>query len=225
MKVEINFLVNGIALKKFDGNKIYMEDKAIFEIEFFNKDSRTVCPSIIMNGDKFKRMPVVHPGQKYRLDDFIDINRKFLFSTYKVEDTPEVNEIIKKNGLIEITYYYEKTISKETDFSIMFNDSPRLIETYNDYSPHLLENDSLEDFDLSPKLVETGRIMKGEKSNTKYTNVSIDIDWDNTEYAEFKILPISYMPKDICCPKCNKEYKEVSFNYCPNCGEIINLKL
>lgn len=220
MNVEVNFLVNGTVLKKFNGNEVYMEDKAIFEIEFFNKDSRTVCPLIIMNGDKFKRMPVVHPGQKYRLDDFMDINRKFLFSTYMVEDTQEVHEIIKKNGLIEITYYYEKTISKETDFSILFDLSPHLIESDN--SPYLMENEFPEDFDLSPKLVETGRIMKGEKSNTKYTSVSIDIDWDNTDYAEFKILPILYMPKDICCRKCNKEYKEVSFNYCPNCGEIIH---
>lgn len=209
MKVDVNFFENGVALKKFEGNKIYMADQTTFEIEFFNKDTKTVCPSIVMNGEKFRRSPVVYPGQRYRLKDFIDIDRKFLFTVYKVEDTDEVDEIIKKNGLVEITMYYEKQIPIES--KILYSSIP---ETED------LPFDS--DYSCDPMYIpdskETGKIMKGEKSNMRYNTVNIELDYINTDYIEFKILPISYMPKDKHCLYCNTKYKEVAFNYCPKCG-------
>jgi hypothetical protein len=199
MNVEINFLVNGVALKKFDENKVYMADQTTFEIEFFNKDERTVCPRIVMNGEKFKSMPVVYPGEKYILKDFMDIKRRFLFTVYKVEDKDEINEIIQKNGLIEIDLFYEKSFGQPTILFQMEN-NPTMI----------------------PKLKETGKIVKGETTNTKYKTVNIELDLINSDYVEFKILPISYMPKDLHCKKCDSDYKSVNYNYCPKCGEDFN---
>jgi hypothetical protein len=184
MNVEVNFIVNSIAQKIYNDNIIYMDDNTTFEIEFFNRDRRTVCPKIEMNGEIFKSMPLVYPGQKFILKDFIDIDRKFLFKVYKAENSKIIDGIIKNNGLVKIEFFYDVEIVQSDDL-------------YPSYDPISIRN-----FD------------------TKYKKVNINLDYHNSDRIEFKILPVSFKPRDIFCKRCYKHYKEVNFNYCPNCGQI-----
>ena len=55
-------------------------------------------------------MLVLKPGQSCWLDRFVDEKKKFLFSTYEVENTGEMRYAINKNGRVKIEFYHEREI-------------------------------------------------------------------------------------------------------------------
>jgi hypothetical protein len=73
--------------------------------------------------------------------------------------------------------------------------------------------------------IETGRIEKGKKSNQKFENRDIDIEYMPFFKSTIKILPESqkmYSSKDIMsirtyCPECGRKLKS-TYKYCPFCG-------
>jgi hypothetical protein len=224
MKTIASILVKGVKQRFYFTDTVFLPNDTEFEIEFFNKSQRTVCPAISINGEKLASSPVVYNGQKFILKDFIDDNRKLLFTVYEVDSNDEdVRKAIQDNGIISIKYYYEKLIkrivpelpineqSKEFDGKISYQsvdltDDIRLKPTFS-------ENLS----DDLPLAIETGKIMKGSHSNVTYKTIKIDLDYNDFETQVIKLKPISTKPKFINCPKCRNTSK-IDANYCEVCG-------
>lgn len=98
--------------KSIKNGKVYLSDKSEFEIELFNPLKDCVLADIKLNGKSIsKNGLVLKPGQRAYLDCFIDDRKKFVFSTYEVEDSSEAMSAIAKNGLLEVFFYKERTLN------------------------------------------------------------------------------------------------------------------
>jgi len=95
-----------------NGNKVYLKDNQEFLIELFNPLKECVLADVRMNGKSVSSTGLVlKPGQRFYLDCFLDDKKKFVFKTYEVENTSESLEAISNNGMVEIFFYKEETVS------------------------------------------------------------------------------------------------------------------
>ena len=93
-------------------NKVYLKDGKNFEIELFNPLKESVLAEIKVNGKSVSSSGLVlRPGERFYLDCFIDDKKKFVFRTYEVGNTDESKEAISLNGMIEVFFYKEETLS------------------------------------------------------------------------------------------------------------------
>jgi len=229
MKTIASILVKGVKQRCYYNDNVFLEGGTEFEIEFFNKSQRTVCPSLTINGEKLSSSPVVYNGQKFILKDFINNDRKLLFKVYEVDSNDEdVKNAIKDNGIISIIYYYEKLIQEKiikpsmkepsllNEDEINFSIDLSLSSNISDDLP-----ESREGLPPVPKEInlkeETGKIIKGTPSGVKYKTVEIELDYNDSETQIIKLLPLSKKPKFINCPKC-KNTSKIEANYCEDCG-------
>lgn len=94
---------------KMYGNFVYLQNGQEFEIELFNPTQSTKLAKIRINGNYISNSGLVlKPGQRVYLERYLDTPKKFLFETYKVEDSKEVKEAIAKNGVVHVEFYDEK---------------------------------------------------------------------------------------------------------------------
>lgn len=110
--------------------KIYLQDQEEFEIELYNPTKDNVLAVIHLDGKPISKSGIlIRKGQRAYLDCFIDDGKKFIFETYDVENTNEVNEAIATNGNLEVFFYKEEIAEKY--------DLPKIIERhyhhYRDY--------------------------------------------------------------------------------------------
>ena len=97
--------------KSVKNGKIYLNDGESFEIELYNPLSDCILCDIKLNGQSISKTGLVlKPAQRFYLDCFIDDNKKFVFSTYDVENSIESNNAISKNGLLEVYFYKEDVV-------------------------------------------------------------------------------------------------------------------
>ena len=98
--------------KSIKNGKVYLQDSEEFQIELFNPLSECVLADIKLNGQPISKTGLVlKPGQRFYLDCFIDDNKKFIFSTYEVEQTLESLNAINNNGRLEVFFYKESVVS------------------------------------------------------------------------------------------------------------------
>jgi hypothetical protein len=98
--------------KSIKNEKVYLKDFEEFQIELFNPLSECVLADIKLNGQPISKTGLVlKPGQRFYLDCFIDDNKKFIFSTYEVEQTLESLNAINNNGRLEVFFYKESVVS------------------------------------------------------------------------------------------------------------------
>ena len=98
--------------KSIKNGKVYLQDSEEFQIELFNPLSECVLADIKLNGQPISKTGLVlKPGQRFYLDCFIDDNKKFIFSTYEVEQTLESLTAINNNGKLEVFFYKESVVS------------------------------------------------------------------------------------------------------------------
>ena len=98
--------------KSIKNGKVYLKDSEEFQIELFNPLSECVLADIKLNGQPISKTGLVlKPGQRFYLDCFIDDNKKFIFSTYEVEQTLESLNAINNNGKLEVFFYKESVVS------------------------------------------------------------------------------------------------------------------
>jgi len=107
---QAHIALNNNRLKSY-ADVVYLKDNDEFQIELFNPHSQSVLAKIWINDQLISDSGLVlRPGMRYFLDRYIDENRKFKFSTYKVQgDNSEVLEAIKNNGSIKVEFYAEAT--------------------------------------------------------------------------------------------------------------------
>ena len=92
--------------------KVYLNDGEEFQIELHNPLTECALADIKLNGNSISKGGLVlRPGERFYLDCFIDDKKKFIFSTYEVEDTDDSMESIAKNGLLEVFFYKESAKS------------------------------------------------------------------------------------------------------------------
>ena len=104
--------VNKSLLKEYSNSEcsrvVYMKNNSEFQIQIFNPYNYTIGADISINGNRMSNRIIIKPGQRVWLERYIDDPRKFLFSTYEVENTSEARNAIRNNGLISISFYKEK---------------------------------------------------------------------------------------------------------------------
>lgn len=98
--------------KSIKNGKVYLKDSEEFQIELFNPLTECVLAEIKLNGQPISKTGLVlKPGQRFYLDCFIDDNKKFIFSTYEVEQTLESITATQNNGKLEVFFYKESVVS------------------------------------------------------------------------------------------------------------------
>lgn len=104
--------VNKSLLKEYSNSEyarvVYMKNNSEFQIQIFNPYDYTIGADISINGKQMSNRIIIKPGQRIWLERYIDEPRKFLFSTYEVENSYEAKQAIRNNGLINISFYKEK---------------------------------------------------------------------------------------------------------------------
>jgi hypothetical protein len=218
MNTVASILIKGIKQRFYFNDSVFLPNDTEFEIEFFNKSQRTVCPQITINGEMLGSSPVVYNGQKFILKDYIDDNRNLLFKVYEVDsDDEDVKKAIKDNGIISFKYYYEKLITKKISKTSTAEPSRKL----EDEDRNDVDLDALTDFQPIAESMavkhETGKIMRGSPSGVTYDRIQIHLDYDYFETQVIKLLPLSKKPKYISCPNCQNSSK-IDANYCEVCG-------
>lgn len=235
-------------LRQF-GETVYMNDGQEFEIELFNPKQRPVLVKIKLNGTYISTTGIyLKPGQRIHLDRFIEINKKFLFSTYEVDgQSSAVKQAIANNGLVEIEFYdeyikpqpvvipsltpftYTNTVNYTDNPNIFFNSSvsdcmSRSVGS-NDGTLSLKSMNLFDsDMDSQPKYrsaTPKGRLKK-ESVETGRVEAGGNSNQKFTQvYGDFMTYWSSRMVWKIM-PNSQKPVEVQDFkNYCPACGHKI----
>ena len=104
--------VNKSLLKEYSNSEysrvVYMKNNSEFQIQIFNPYDYIIGADISINGKRMSNRIIIKPGQRIWLERYLDEARKFLFSTYEVENSYEAKQAIRNNGLVSISFYKEK---------------------------------------------------------------------------------------------------------------------
>lgn len=125
--------INKSLLKEFNSSNeriVYLNNNSEFQIQIFNPYDYTIGADISINGNKMSNRIIIKPGQRIWLERYLDDAKKFLFSTYEIENSPEAKYATRNNGVIEIKFYKERKV--ETNFISSVTYQPRIY--YNDYN-------------------------------------------------------------------------------------------
>ena len=96
---------------------VYLENGTEFQIQLFNPHKFTIGAEIYINDEKLSNRLVLKPGERVWLERYLDVKKKFKFSTYEVESNdPMVQEAIKDNGKIEVKFYREVRIKNFSSY-------------------------------------------------------------------------------------------------------------
>jgi hypothetical protein len=239
------YITKGKNRIKQHNDVVYLNDGDQFEIEVFNPKTISVLAKIKINGNHISNSGlVIKPGQRIHLDRYLDEAKKFKFSTYDVSGAnSEVNQAIKNNGLVEIEFYDEVVSS---GFNLTGSNStanillgrPTWIAPYHTNNPYTVTYDTgvnltytatnigLTDGNGTPKSltkIETGRVEKGDNSDTKLKNFSGDFSRYSTYSITWRILPNSVKPVGVNelrnhCSGCGIRIKKSTWKFCPSCG-------
>lgn len=110
------FITKGKQRIKQFNSTVYLNHNDTFEIELFNPNQNRILAKIKLNGAYITSGGIVlRPGERVFLERFLDVDRKFVFSTYSVNgDSKEVKDAIALNGFVEIEFYSEYFPSTST---------------------------------------------------------------------------------------------------------------
>ncbi len=133
--------VNKSLLKEYSNSEysrvVYMKNNSEFQIQIFNPYEYTIGADISINGKRMSNRIIIKPGQRIWLERYLDEARKFLFSTYEVENSYEAKQAIRNNGLVSISFYKEKPYQEPIH---IYKSEPNW---YN-YGPTILYNNCLD---------------------------------------------------------------------------------
>lgn len=202
--------------KSIKNDKVYLNDKEEFKIELYNPLQKCVLADIKLNGSSISTSGLVlNPGQRYYLDCFIEDKKKFIFSTYDVDNNDETSEAIAKNGLLEV-YFYEETVyninnwgnmpiyyNQGTNYNNTFIGSCNTTNTGNVSFNSVNTSSTLSDISnltldsVRSKSIETGRVGKGETSKQKFEAVDMKFQSNVISSVIIHLLPESRKPIEV----------------------------
>lgn len=86
----------------------YLQKGQEFAIELFNPTSDVVLAKVFLNNKPISQGGLVlNPGQRVFLERYLDVAKKFLFDTYEVSNSAEVQKAIQDNGDFKVEFYKE----------------------------------------------------------------------------------------------------------------------
>ena len=220
-------------LKEY-GNLVYLHDGTQFEIELFNPKDKPVLAKIKLNGSYISSSGLIlKPGQRVFLERFIDVDKKFKFETYEVEDSVEAANAIRNNGLVEVEFYDEQVYIQNSNYwyggstltlgntgsNTWFAATPTFTTSNGsnalysstsgiiNCSASSTISSSTVDMSAKKKGKETGRVEQGEKSVQKMEAGYGSFNSWASSTIKWQIMPVSTKPV---------EASEIR-NYCPSC--------
>ena len=230
--------------------KSYLQDQQEYEVEIFNGESQDVLVKISIDGEPIGSGGVVlRPGERAFIERWLDNPRRFMFSTYQVEDSSEAKAAIRDNGIVTVEFYREQRSVPKTFFTTnLINDgswtgSPTYGDTFTtstggvtlDNMSFMSQASTNSDLDAvtrgiagsSSKSIETGKTEEGSHSNQEFKTVyGKSWDWFYAQRYEFKLLPVSQQPvyasevKVQYCTNCGAKLKK-GWKFCAKCGQKV----
>ena len=243
---QAHIALNNNRLKSY-ANVVYLKDNDEFQIELFNPHSQSVLAKIWINDQLISDSGLVlRPGMRYFLDRYIDENRKFKFSTYKVQgDNSEVLEAIKNNGSIKVEFYAEATktfkafpIVKINNWNSNFycstNSTGPLPDSYNASSTSTTTWSGTSGYTTSSGTFKlTSGTLRSQSLKNEVTMDSMELETGRVEKGgtskqefsaidmDFSVLPITTIEWKIL-PESQKPVETTEIrNYCSECGTRI----
>lgn len=241
--------LNKSLLKEYSNNEhsriVYLKNGDEFQIQLFNPKSHKIGVRITLNNEPMYNLIVLKPGERVWLERYLDNPRKFLFSTYEVEDSKEAKLAIKNNGNVKIEFFnetkkrnnpiqiiqsspwqssndklwYNHTITCDGITNAFYSHVP------NDGSITSASNTATMDCCLSTSIntaatslssnIETGMIEEGSYSNQTFINDNTDFDYYPFKTENIKILPMSQKPVS------SSDLQKI---YCYECGRKLKQK-
>lgn len=157
----------------------YLQKGQEFEIELFNPTQDTILAKIILNNKPLSQGGLVlKPGERVFIERYLDVAKKFLFDTYEVSDTTEVQKAIEKNGDFKVQFFKERQSTFYYN-SGTGNVNSRSFTTLNNNFTNLANNVS----GSNVTLTNTGNIGISTSSITN----KLDIKDTTTNYSSSSI--------------------------------------
>ncbi len=104
--------INKSRLKVYNKESVptyYLTKGQEFQIELFNPTSDTILAKIYLNNKAISQGGlVIRPGERVFLERYLDVAKKFLFDTYEVANTAEVQKAIEDNGDFKVEFFREQ---------------------------------------------------------------------------------------------------------------------
>ena len=113
-------------LREYDNRVVYLKDGDEFQIQLFNPKATTIAAEITINGVSCGTKLVLRPGERIWLERYLDRSKKFKFTTYEVDDTPEVESAIRNNGKI-VVKFYDEVVKRSVGNSVWITKGPSSI--------------------------------------------------------------------------------------------------
>lgn len=228
---------------------VYLNDGTEFQIYLKNPYQTHLGIKISVNNKSIGNMLVLRPGQSFWLDRFLNDNKKFLFSTYNVENTAEMKYATNNNGKVKIEFYHEK---EETPYI-----SAKIVEPlktnfdWTNYditcSSAMSSNEPRSTYYCSTE--DIGNLSASAATHSKLTSMSYDtsVSAKNTndsyletgrvekggvsrqefEYCDINFDYYAFKTENILIlPTSRKQIRaeETRRRYCSQCGKKVNPK-
>lgn len=212
--------------QKQHGKNIYLHNNTEFEIELHNPTNDSIKATIEFNGKQISNTGIVlKPGQRVFLERYLDVDRKFLFETYEINNTQENRDAIEENGLITVRFF-KKYYNYSYFTNTYFNCNTKSDFYCGDFTINSLSGTlGLSNSENKTNSLETGRVEMGDVSNQKFGTSYETFEAFSSWVSEWKLLPFS--TKDITsedlvkrCSQCDTKIKN-TYKFCPNCGNQI----
>jgi hypothetical protein len=208
---------------KFYGSEVFLKSGTNFEVELWNPLTTRVMATVTMNGVSVGNSLVINPGQRVYLERWVNEPKKFLFTTYEVENTPEAAAAISLNGEVRVNFYTE-TIAPvypvyRAYYTNCFSSTSTSSSTY-DAGPYAVPLAA----SCTTSAVETGRTDKGGHSSQDFSDTSGNFSTYAISTSMWKILPESKKPVETdklrsYCTSCGTRVRSSSWKFCSSCGE------
>ena len=235
--------VNRNRLKSY-GEKVYLKDKTLFEIELFNPKTTKVLAKIYLDGIAISSAGVViNPGQRVFLERWLDEPRKFIFQTYEVDGSQEAKSAISENGKVRVEFY-DQVVTPQLSVNPItwtysslndpiYGGTTQNNMTYFSNTDVIGQNSAIRSASLKSSTsdvtldsLETGRSEKGEDSSQQFTTDSSTYNSWTCNTVHMQILPESQKPIEVSeirnyCTNCGTRHKKSSWKFCPTCGTQI----
>jgi len=239
-------------LKLYSNNQLWLNDGNEYQIEFENYTQRTLLAKIKIDGKFISDSGLIlKPGQHIYLDRYFDSPRRFKFSTYQFENTPEAQAAIQNNGWVEI-YFYEQYVNYNSitftnhlgwNYDNRITGSMRTGDANSLYGAGRYDNsrgmmsvnccNNVED-DLNcfhgksskdTELKETGRTQEGSISNQSFKFEDFEFNAWHSHHVVYKLVPYSAIIDKTSvrnyCSHCSYRVRDSKWIYCPKCGNRV----
>ena len=247
--------INKSCLKEYSTSlserTVYLNNGSEFQIQLFNPHNYKIACRISIDGKEFPNQIMLKPGQRIWLERYIDIAKKFKFSTYEVEaNNKQVDSAIRDNGVVSIKFYAEdrncasiikyvtdSPIIRDTIYDCFTTDTVKLNNCVsNSLSSNinaLYNNSSItnSNYSISQELgintaVSTTAVNKSVKETGRVEEGSYSNQSLNYSYGDrFLSYPFAIETIKIL-PMSEKTYTagDLKKIYCHNCGRKLKTK-